>query len=238
MPNRVLRDWTASDKVDQLSQGGEILFTRLIMKADDYGLYYGNPKLINSALFPLKDYDNSQILKWINECYKAGLIHKYSVEGKEYIQILGFDQRLRLMKSKFPDPSKSSQINMPSNDGHLSDYRPLETKRNETESETETKPSLRALSGIFLLEDVQKSWQDWEQYRKEKKQKLTPSTAKKQMDFLGGRAGPEAIAIINQSILNGWTGLFELKTNGNGINAKNTRSAEQIEPERKYAGKL
>lgn len=224
MPNRVLRDWTASDKVDQLSQGAEVLFTRLIMKADDYGLYYGNPKLINSALFPLKEYDNTQVLKWVNECCKAGLVHKYSVEGKDYIQILGFDQRLRLMKSKFPDPSKSDQINVPSNDRHLSDNGRLETKRNETEVETETKPPLRALSGIFLLEDVQTAWQAWEQYRKEKKQKLTPSTAKKQMDFLGDRAGPEAIAIINQSILNGWTGLFELKQNGkqNGFTDKRT----------------
>jgi hypothetical protein len=79
-----------------------------------------------------------------------------------------------------------------------------------------TNEPLRALSGIFLLEDVQKAWLEWEQYRKEKKQKLTASTAKKQMSFLGGRAGPEAIAIINQSILNGWTGLFELKTKVNG----------------------
>jgi hypothetical protein len=217
MPNRVLRDWTASDKVDQISQGAEVFFTRLIMKADDFGLYYGNPKLLNSALFPLKDYENAQVLKWLNECCKAGLIHKYSVDKKDYIQILGFDQRLRLMKSKFPDPSKSDEFNEPSNDGHLSDNGRLETKRNETESEeeTETKPPLRAVvPDIFFGEDVQKAWCEWEQYRKEKKQKLTPSTAKKQMAFLGGRAGPEAIAIINQSILNGWTGLFELKQNG------------------------
>jgi len=95
-----------------------------------------------------------------------------------------------------------------------------EIKGNKSKAKKTIQP-LRALSGIFLLEDVQKSWQDWEQYRKEKKQKLTPSTAKKQMDFLGGRAGPEAIAIINQSILNGWTGLFELKQNGKqGTNGK------------------
>ena len=65
MPNRVLRDWTASEKMDKLSQGAEVFFTRLIMKADDYGLYYGNPKLLNSALFPLREYDNSQVLKWL-----------------------------------------------------------------------------------------------------------------------------------------------------------------------------
>lgn len=62
------------------------------------------------------------------------------------------------------------------------------------------------------------TWLEWEQYRKEKKQKLTASTARKQIQFLGGRADPEAIAIINQSITNGWTGLFELKNNYNNGN--------------------
>lgn len=221
MPNRILRDWTASDKIDTLSQGAEVFFTRLIMKADDFGLYYGNPKLLNSALFPLKDYDNSQVLKWLNECVKSGAIKKYSVDGKDYIQILGFDQRLRLMKSKFPDPSKSEEIHEPSNDSHLSDERPLETKRNE--EETKQKPLRAPLPDIFFGEDVQAAWVEWEQYRKEKKQKLTPSTAKKQMEWLGGRAGPEVIAIINQSITNGWTGLFELKQNGTGKQATDKR---------------
>jgi hypothetical protein len=98
--------------------------------------------------------------------------------------------------------------------------------REEKKKQEETKQKI-ALSGIFLLEGVQSAWLEWESYKKEKKQKLTPSTAKKQMAFLGGRAGPEAIAIINQSITNGWTGLFELKThqpNGNqtSITAKGT----------------
>lgn len=224
MPNRILRDWTASDKVDQLSPGAEVFFTRLIMKADDYGLYYGNPKLLNSALFPLKDYDNSKVLGWLNECVRSGIIRKYSVDGKDYIHILGFDQRLRLMKSKFPEPPKFDEFHTPSNDSQVTDNGRPETKRNEVETEveeeTETKAPLRALPNIFFGEDVQAAWIEWEQYRKEKKQKLTPSTAKKQMEFLGGRAGPEAIAIINQSITNGWTGLFELKTNNNGTHKK------------------
>lgn len=65
-------------------------------------------------------------------------------------------------------------------------------------------------------EKVQASWLEWEQHRKEKKSKLTKSTAEKQIAWLGGRAGPEIVAIINQSIKNGWTGLFELKTQNNG----------------------
>lgn len=138
MPNRVLRDWTASDKIDKLSPGAEVFFTRLIMKADDYGLYWGNPKLLNSALFPLRDYDNGKITLWLVECCKAGIVNKYTVDGKDYVQILGFDQRLRLMKSKFPSPPKIDEFTEPSNDGHLSVNGRPETKGNETEVETET----------------------------------------------------------------------------------------------------
>lgn len=69
--------------------------------------------------------------------------------------------------------------------------------------------------------DCLSSWKEWEQYRKELHKKLTPSTAKKQIQFLGGRAGPEMISIINQSITKGWTGLFELKTEQHANNGTN-----------------
>jgi hypothetical protein len=207
MPNRILRDWTASEKIDHLSPGAEVFFTRLIMKADDYGLYYGNPKLLNSALFPLREYTNSQVLKWLNECVGCGVIQKYTVDEKEYIHILGFDQRLRLMKSKFPAPPKLAELHEPSNDGQMTDIRPPETKRNETETETKVVP----FQGLVL-----KAWDEWIQYQKEKKRKLTPTTVKKQVQFLGGRGDPEIIQIINNSITNGWVGLFELKKGNNG----------------------
>lgn len=134
MANRVLRDWTQSESIDKLSQGAEIFFTRLIMKADDYGCYYGNPKLLNSALFPLKDYESKQIIAWRDECAKANIIILYQVEGKDYIKIVDFGQRLRLMKSKFPQPEDGtlSNVSQTSVNG-----RP-ETKLNETETEGET----------------------------------------------------------------------------------------------------
>jgi len=243
MPNRILRDWTASDKIEMLSPAAEVFFTRLIMKADDYGLYYGNPKLLNSALFPLKDYDNSKVLAWLNECVKAGIIRKYSVDGKDYIQIPGFDQRLRLMKSKFPEPSNTTEFHAPSNDGQVTDVCPPETKRsrNEVEEETETKPkgSLRAVVDTSIFgEELKAAWEEWEQYQKEKKKKLTPSTAKKQIKFLGGRAGPEAVAIINQSITNGWTGLFELKTTINGTHKRTSTGISDQAGGRDYSERL
>ena len=55
------------------------------------------------------------------------------------------------------------------------------------------------------------AWREWETYRKQKRQKLTPMTIKKQYSFLAEHNVDTAIEIINQSITNGWTGLFELK---------------------------
>lgn len=222
MPNRVIRDWTTSEKMNELSAGAEVFFTRLIQKADDYGSFHANPKLLKAALFPLKDYTIKQIESWLCECTMIELIGTYEVEGKMFIRIVNFGQRLQNMRNSFPQPENGNIFFNSKKFTVIHGDSPPETKRNETEEETETKAEkpLRAFEGIFLFEDVQHAWIEWEQYRKEKKQKLTPSTAKKQMDFLGGRAGPEAIAIINQSITNGWTGLFELKTNGKqGITA-------------------
>jgi len=229
MPNRILRDWTASDRIDQLSQGAEVFFTRVIMKADDFGLYYGNPKLLNSALFPLRDYENKQVSAWLSECIKAGIIRKYTVDGKDYIQISGFDQRLRLMKSKFPAPPENAEFHVLSNDGQLSDERPLETKRNEVETETKPKPEYTAIADVLPFESEQFAfaWNEWVEYRKEKKQKLTQKTKEMQLRTLGARPESEAIGMIGQSIQNGWTGLFEFKNKQNGKSITASGAAER-----------
>ena len=106
MPERLLRDWTDSEAVDQLSWQAECLFVRLIMKADDFGRYHGNPKLLKSLLFPLKDgLRDADISRWIAECETAGLIRVYTdkVSGKPFIEIRKYGQRLRTKKAKFPD---------------------------------------------------------------------------------------------------------------------------------------
>lgn len=155
MANRVLRDWTASESVDNISCEAEVFFTRLIMKADDYGSFYSNPKLIRAALFPLKEYKDSHISKWVNECIDAKLLFAYTVDGKEYLRIANFGQRLRNMRNTFPQPA----------DDPLTIRResPPETKRNETESETETNANA-AFSGEVT---VWPSFDDfWDLYNK------------------------------------------------------------------------
>jgi hypothetical protein len=153
MPNRILRDYTNSEKVNKLSYEAEVFFVRLMMKADDYGRFYGNPKLLKSNLFPhrvdfIKD---AQILKWKQECVSLGLVNQYSFNDKDYIEITDFRQRLRLMVSKFPvPPSNDGQmtVNGQSNDG-------VKRSRNEVEVETESEDEVetKATTPIPLKND-------------------------------------------------------------------------------------
>lgn len=139
MPNRVIRDWTTSEKVDKLTQGAETFFTRLMMKADDYGNYTANIKLINAALFPLKGYDPGKVEAWLKECIYLKLVKKYKVDGKEYINIPEFGQSLRRMKHTYPPPDGQVRTS----DGQVTDKVPPESETNqnlETESEMNLNP--------------------------------------------------------------------------------------------------
>lgn len=106
---RLLRDWTDSETMNELSAEAEVFFTRLIMKADDYGSFYANPKLLKANLFPLRDtLKDATVTKWINELTRAGLLFTYVHEGKSYIRIINFGQRLRNMRNTFPQPDTNS----------------------------------------------------------------------------------------------------------------------------------
>lgn len=145
MPIRMLRDWTNSDKMRVLSVHAERFFTRLIMKADDYGCFYADSTRLKANLFPLllDTVREADISRWMAECQKAGLIVIYESEGKRYLQIIDFKQRLDKAKRKFPLPSSNDSAEI------VNDF-PSET---ENEEETEIKEA-KASSGKKAKEIV------------------------------------------------------------------------------------
>jgi hypothetical protein len=61
------------------------------------------------------------------------------------------------------------------------------------------------------------AWDEWTAFRRQKKAPLTPISIKKQIEMLTGLGSDGAIEAINNSIRNGWTGLFAPKKgNSNG----------------------
>lgn len=111
MPNRILRDWTDSEPVNLLDPWEERTFTRLIMKADDYGRGRAEAKLLRPMLYPLllETVREADLERWIAQCEIAGLVRLYDAGGKRYYEILNFKQRTR-SPSKFPDPPSGGQV--------------------------------------------------------------------------------------------------------------------------------
>jgi len=165
MPNRILRDWTDSESVNSLSWQAEVFFTRLIMKADDFGRHPANTKLLGSILFPLKDgIRDADITRHLAECEGAGLIAVYESESKKYLEIKNFSQRTRIMRSKYPAPCKS-------NDGHMTvicqshdGVKPnqTETKPNQTNkvasSPSAPKPAVKKLTDEEWLKEIRQHY--------------------------------------------------------------------------------
>ena len=136
MPNRVLRPWTDSYAVNSLDDAGEVFFVRLIQCADDYGRFHGNPQLLKSYLYPLKDKRVADISRLIAECVKAGLIVHYKVNGREYIEIQNFKQRLRVKhESKFPPPEEENSRRDVMTDSCQSDVRQMTSGNGKREAE-------------------------------------------------------------------------------------------------------
>lgn len=223
MPNRMLRDWTQSDKVDQLSCQAERFFTRLIMKVDDYGCFYADTRLLKANLFPLKidKIREADISRWTAECQKAGLIVLYLAVNKKYLQILDFKQRLDKAKAKFPLPNDSVEI--------VNDFPPEVEEEVETEIEGEKKgaasPDDRFEKKLILenpfSEKFLMTWIMWKDFKKNhfkflfrsiESEQIAINDLAKKSDF----NEEKAIEIINQSIANGWKGLFEVKNKKNG----------------------
>lgn len=161
MPDRIIRaDILTSESVDQLSWQAEVFYRRLMSVADDFGRYEGRPSILRAAMYPLKldKVSEPDVVKWLGECSKAGLVRKYTVDGKEYIEISKFRQRLRAMKSKYPPP--------PDVRGQLTadDSTPRQKRggggiRNESETEAEAEAPRDSLKrDRRLMEKIFMNW--------------------------------------------------------------------------------
>ena len=108
MPNRIIKESICtSENIAALSMGAEVLFYHLIVKADDYGVYFDNEQIIRSTCYPLKtdEIKLKQVESWLNELVSAGLVNAYIAEdGKKYIQFAKWSkhQQIRAKRSKYP----------------------------------------------------------------------------------------------------------------------------------------
>lgn len=145
--SRMIREgFLDSEKVAALSWRTECFFHRLLLVADDYGLFDARPTVLRTRLFPLHldKVSNQDIQDCLHETEAAGLVRAYCVGGKDYVQIINFGQR-RQSKPKFPLPDGDSPCNTvvhgSSRESTVNHREPRKsTAYTETESETNNTP--------------------------------------------------------------------------------------------------
>lgn len=124
--------------VNKLSWPGEVFYRRLMSILDDYGRCDARTPILRSELYPLRldKVAESDIVKWISECEKAGLIRIYTVDSKPYIELFNFGQTVRIKKARFPAPLTCKQMQSDASNG---------VSETETETETETNSAARVI---------------------------------------------------------------------------------------------
>jgi hypothetical protein len=114
MPNRIIREGIRKSlKVCELPPLTRWLFVCVLTAADDFGRYHADARLVSGDCLPFDGVPPDECARMIDDLQSAGLVQVYESEGRPYLQIRNFDQRVRSKTSKFPDP--------PPIDGHTSD---------------------------------------------------------------------------------------------------------------------
>lgn len=108
MPNRIVRDGLIhSDKFNNIGYLGQIIFVRLIINANDYGLHTADPGSLKK-LFGTHEPTDVDLGIAMGSLTDAGMIRLYKIDGKDYLKIENFKQRIRLKVSEIPHPIPES----------------------------------------------------------------------------------------------------------------------------------
>lgn len=255
MPTRVLREGILdSERVCSLSFPAEVFYRRLMSVVDDFGRFDARTSVLRSRLYPLQieKVREADIERWIAECVKAGLIALYSVSCKQYILFPNLGSP-RAKESKFPAPPDGLEASM-----HMRAdvYRRaqmntdasgcMQTRADVPGSGTSSNSSAgSSASGVppnLATPEFQAAWEEWQDYRRERRLSMADRTMKSQLKMLSGLGSAAAVAAIESSIRNGYQGLFPEKSNANRVGpvggGRDLRGDEPAVDPDKYAGKF
>src|SRR5262245_38069914 len=117
MPNRYLREEIITSRWNRCSWMAQSFYIRLLGLVCDYGRYEADATILCAQAFPTyPHFRTATVRKLLAELVAKELILQYTVEGKPYLQILRWKERVRQRKPKHPG-LEADQI-----DGSYSDH--------------------------------------------------------------------------------------------------------------------
>jgi len=188
MPNRIIKESiTTSCEIDQLSAEEERLFYRLIVVCDDYGRLDGRPQIIRAKCFPLKldNIKDKQIQQWIDSLISAGLLIRYEVDNKPFLQMATWEkhQQKRAKYSKYPSVD-DGVITHDIKCNHMQENASRESRNEKREYE----------NAHSMFEEL------WQQYPRKKGKGRVSNTQKQEICKVGKEHMERAIARFNKDM--------------------------------------
>jgi hypothetical protein len=213
------------------------IFEGLWCAADREGRLEDRPAKLHMKINPGRAFEGTEkSLAWLAE---NKFISRYEVDGARYIQVLMFwkhqNPHHKEPASTIPIDPKAQGFYSSDGDktqGNLPiecDTIPEKTWVNGYGSEFHGHKTLLIPDSGFLIPDSPSlipdshppgldrvAWTKWVEYRKAIKKPLKPVSIETAARKLASY-GPDQAAMVEQSIANGWTGLFELKPGNAGV---------------------
>lgn len=232
MRNRIVKEgFFRNYELAQLSPLTRLLFEGLWLLADRDGRLLDRPPQIKVEVLP---YDDCDVNGMLDQLHEKGFIKRYEAAGKRCIEVVNFHKHQSLTSWE-----KGTKSEIPSSEVLRKSYRRRSDRSEQSRTEqsgreTAERASARGDGGSAEAESEGKTeverialppwlpralWLRWCTYKRERREKFTLSTATGQIKRLGELrdAGQPPEAVIEQSITQGWQGLFELKqAAGNG----------------------
>ena len=103
MGNRILKDSILlSPQIRELDWFEEVFFYRLIVSADDYGVYPAEPVVLARTLFPCRESVTGRMTqKALEHLEELHLIQRYTVAEKgDFLQLISWNRHQRLRNSR------------------------------------------------------------------------------------------------------------------------------------------
>lgn len=213
MPQRFLRPGIrTSERWNKAGFLAQSLYVGILTLVDDFGRYDGRARLLHGECFSLRDdvkpHQTATALKELSVC---GLIQLYGIDGKEYLQVLQWQERSRSETSKFPNPPEQSAAERSGTQESASSLA-IVPRHKSSPSFIVPATASAVLKGKF---------ERWMVVRKElgKAPKDWAGLFQDQFEWLGKFNEPEQLGILEKSIINRYQGLIDPKGN-NGAYSK------------------
>lgn len=112
----VLRSLLDSDKAERVSMPAELLFFRLLLASDGCGRYTASPFRVLGRVLASRgeggEVSTEQVAGWLDELAAVGLIERYEVEGKPYLQIANYYEPPSKGRTdeRYPSPDEGQAV--------------------------------------------------------------------------------------------------------------------------------